>query len=609
MCGIAGYFGCTPPEKSQITQSLNSLHHRGPDARGGVSINVDDLTVELLHTRLEIIDLKERSNQPFKLKNLHLIFNGEIYNYRELRRRLMNDGCSFSTNSDTEVLAWVLLAWGRSGLNELEGMWSFACFDEDSKELWLCRDRFGEKPLHFLTQGHGVTFASEIPSLNILSGKKLRPNISHLARYLVNGYRALYKTSENFFMDVERVANGQLIVIREGKVRETWQYWSPKKPSPVIKHYGDAVDAVKESLIRSVEISLRADVPIAFCLSGGVDSNAIASIAKNRLGYDVHGFTITNQDRRYEEQALIDIAINKQNLRHTSVPLATNSFLENLSEMVKSRGAPVATITFYAHWLLMQEVKKAGYKVSVSGTGADEIFSGYHDHHHFYLASVQNDADLFQSALQNWSQHQKKIVRNPFLQDPLRIVKDPKARSHIFLNRSDFLNSLIISWDEPFTEEGFCDDPLRNRMMNEMFHESVPLLLNEDDLNAMHFSIENRSPFLNRGLYELVQGVPTSMLMQDGFTKSLLRDALTGIVPEEIIRSRRKVGFNAPLSDLFSPDDKSSKEFLLDGGPVFDFVSKPYIESLLNSDLNTNSKSKFLFNFINIKLFYEHFCN
>jgi asparagine synthase (glutamine-hydrolysing) len=294
-------------------------------------------------------------------------------------------------------------------------------------------------------------------------------------------------------------------------------------------------------------------------------------------------------------------------LRHTAVPVDNTDFLENLRTLVRQHDAPVYTISYYLQWQLMQQIAAHGYKVSISGTGADELFSGYYDHHNFYLAEVKQDNERHTQALADWRTSIAPVVRNPFLQDPEIFVKHPRERGHIFLDAGEFVEYLAHPWSEPFTEAHYSDSQLRNRMLNELFHEAVPPILHEDDLNAMYYSIENRSPYLDRVLFEESMRIPTRYLVQHGRAKALLRDAVRGIAPAKVIDNPRKVGFNAPILDLLDVSKPEVRNALLDNSPIFDYVRRDRIESLIGRSDFPNSESKFLFYFLNAKLFVEEF--
>lgn len=606
MCGIAGYCGQRVINGKSIEKCLDLMKRRGPDSDGVYQHSFSsDRNVLLLHTRLSIIDLDKRANQPYRHGTKTIAHNGEIYNYLEVRSRLTAEGRLFSTTSDTEVLIQCLDAYGYKGLDLCEGMWAFALYDEDMGTLVLSRDRFGEKPLYLYEDASGIYFGSEIKFLMSLAGRRFEVNTSHLYRFLVHGYKSLYKVRETFFQGVRELLPSHVMEISPDGVAEEKRYWYPAYSPKEAMPYEEAVEGARDALVRSVELRLRADVPLAFCMSGGVDSNSIISIAKRLFDHDVHGFTIVNTDERYSEQDMVEHSHRELGIRHTEVPVRTDNFLNQMESLVRYHDAPVYTISYYAHWLLMESIAEHGYRIAVSGTAADELFTGYYDHHNMYLYEVRNDPVLFTASLENWNRHIKPIVRNPLLQDPKAFIYNPAQREHIYLNSHLFASYLKPDFKEAFSEVHYCEELLRNRMLNELFHESVPVILHEDDLNAMSFSIENRSPFLDRSLFDFCYTIPTRHLIQDGYNKKILRDAMRGIVPEPILKNRRKVGFNAPISSFLDTRDPDVRSYILDGGPVFDHVKKDQIELLLEKDYLPNSESKFLFYFIGAKMFLE----
>ena len=224
-----------------------------------------------------------------------------------------------------------------------------------------------------------------------------------------------------------------------------------------------------------MKIRLRADVPLAFCLSGGVDSNSLIAIARRLCNFDVHGFTIINTDARYDEREMVEESVRDLDLHHTAIPISREGFLDKLRGLIRQHDAPVYTATYYVQWQLMREIAAAGYRVSISGTGADELFSGYYDHHNFYLNEVHQDASRYAAALSDWHAHVGPVVRNRYLKDPEVFIKTPQERGHIFLDAEEFGSYLKIPWSEPFAERVFTNASiLRNRMLNELFYEIVP---------------------------------------------------------------------------------------------------------------------------------------
>jgi asparagine synthase (glutamine-hydrolysing) len=607
MCGIAGFVGTRRVPDDAAASCLKLMGRRGPDATGiRRFVPSPGRHLLLLHSRLSIIDLDPRSNQPFNVGRRWIALNGELYNYVELRERMLDDGARFRTESDTEVLLIALDREGWDALDRAEGMWAFAVYDEADGTLTLCRDRFGEKPLYIVRAPEGLYFGSEPKFLFELMGRRLSVNREQLCRYLVNGYKSIYKTTDGFFQGLQELPPAGLLQI-DGRGRETeTRYWVPRYRPQEGMSYEEAVTGVRERLIRSLEIRLRSDVPLAFLMSGGVDSNALIGLAKRRCRYDVHGFTIMNADERYDERDLVEQSVRELGLRHTPVPITSDRFLERLRELVRYHDAPVFTITYYVQWLLMREVHSHGYKISISGTGADELLTGYYDHHLMHLAEIKGTA-RYQETIEAWRRHVRPEVRNPYLGNPDLFVNDPEFRDHIFLNNEGFAAYLTRPFQEPFVEERYTTSLLRNRMLNEMFHEAVRVILHEDDLNAMYYSVENRSPFLDRDLFEFCYSIPTEHLIRDGFNKVVLRDAVRGFAPDCVLDQRRKVGFNAPVLSFLDTADPVVRAELLADSPVFDLVRRDKMEGLLGKRDLPNSESKFLFYFVNSKMFLEQF--
>jgi asparagine synthase (glutamine-hydrolysing) len=605
MCGIAGFIGTRRIADEAVQQCLSLMQRRGPDAAGHRRFaGPAGREALLIHTRLSIIDLDPRSNQPFNVAKLWTAFNGELYNYIEIRERLRRDGGQLRTQSDTEVLLAAIDRYGWEVLDQAEGMWALAVFDAAEGSLTLSRDRFGEKPLYLFRSPEGVYFGSEPKLIFALLGRRLPVNREHLARYLVNGYKAIYKTAAGFFEGLEELAPGTNLRIDARGAETQTRYWHPQFEPDERMTYEQAVAGCRERLIQAVKLRLRSDVPLAFMMSGGVDSNALISIAKRICDYDVHGFTILSRDERYDEEEIVREAVRELGIRHTTVTVTPERFLPRLRELVRYHDAPVFTITYYVQWLLMEQVHAHGYKISISGTGADELLTGYYDHHLMHLAEVYGTA-AHEPTLAAWRKHVQPAVRNPYLSNPDLFIADPGFRDHIFLNNEGFAQYLSGSFVEAFSEEQYAASLLRNRMMNEMFHESVRVILHEDDLNAMYYSIENRSPFLDRGLFDYCYSIPNRYLIRDGFNKVVLRDAVRGIAPECVLDKRMKVGFNAPVESFLDLTDARVRAELLEDSPVFDIIRRDKIEQLLGKRDLPNSESKFLFYFVNTKLFLE----
>jgi asparagine synthase (glutamine-hydrolysing) len=561
--------------------------------------------VTLLHTRLAIIDLDRRADQPFHDDECTLVFNGELYNFVELRKELEAVGQRFRTSSDTEVIVKAYRHWGLDCFDHFEGMWAIALLDETVGRLLLSRDRFGEKPLFLQRHGGSIFFASTVNALAALSGRK--PTVDHeqVTRYLVNGYKALYKQDRTWFTDVAEIPAATVSVIDEVGCRTDFRYWQLRY-SPVPMTPGEALESTRERLFDAVRLRLRSDVPIAFCLSGGVDSSTLAAIAAKQFGQRLHTFSIVDGDPRYNEADAIAATVSDLGCDHHEIQTSTDGFFERLDRLVTDRAAPVATLTYYVHSFLSEAIAECGYKVAISGTAADELFTGYYDHYGFWLAAMHGRPE-FPQLLQDWRDGYGTAVRNPYLQDPLTFWRSPDERGHVFLNADLFASYLEVDFNEPFDEMRYSEDTLRNRMLNELFHEAVPVILKEDDANSMLFSVENRSPYLDRALAEFLYTVPGEHLVHDGFAKWLLRAAGEGLLHDGVRLDKRKRGFNASIDSLVDRSDAATVDRLLADGPIFDLVSRGSLERFLSNDMTDNSFSKFLFSFVSAQSFLESY--
>jgi len=605
MCGISGYIGKETIAPPIIHQTLGLMRNRGPDHQDYRYIEQNGINIYMLHSRLSIVDLDKRANQPFTLENCTLIFNGEIYNYVELRAALEKQGIKCQTASDTEVLLRYYLLYGEDCVTHFEGMWAFAIYDEGRKKLFLSRDRFAEKPLYYYQTRDVFYYGSEIKFIKSLSGEPFTINQNHLLRYLVQGYKSLYKTEETFFNEIREVKYATNFVVNRDLEIRSYRYWEPTSEIDEKMSLDDAVEGTRQCLLESVRLRLRSDVPLAFCLSGGVDSASIVSIAANVFNYDVSVFSIIDSDKRYNEQDNIQATVDHINCKSTFIELSYDNVLLRLQKLIEYHDAPVATITYFVHSMLSEQISKKGYRVAFSGTSADELFTGYYDHFLLHLNAVSNSMKYSQY-LSDWKENIQQFVRNPIFRNPNLYMERPSYREHVFDNSTEFAGLLKVSFDEMFTEECFTENLLRSRMMNELFHEITPLILHEDDLNSMFYSIENRSPYLDSKLFKFAYSIPDEYLIQNGYGKYILREAMEGILNDKVRLDRQKKGFNASINTIFDFSDKETRDYLLNSeSPIFELIKREEVSKLLNLNPAPNHYSKFLFNFINTKMFLE----
>ncbi|MCB0317352.1 MAG: asparagine synthase (glutamine-hydrolyzing) [Bdellovibrionales bacterium] len=606
MCGIAGYFGTKQLSDSVITKTLDTMKKRGPDSQAYKSFIHDKYNIHLLHSRLSIIDIGNQSSQPFTSDGYTIIYNGELYNYLEIRKELEATGILFTTNSDTEVFLKAYIQWGPDCLKKCEGMWALAIYDSHKRTLFLSRDRFGEKPFFTYKDSTGLYFASETKTLRTLTEKSFSVNSEHIKRYLVNGFRSLYKNKQTFFKDISYLSPRTYALVKDPlKIHEV-EYWFPRVVTDKSMSLEDAIIGFKEKFTTALSIRLRSDVPLAFCLSGGVDSASIASTAVKELGAKISTFSIIDFDYRYDEEKNIDSTILDLDCNGFKINTSKEGFFERLKSLINYHDAPLVTISYYVHSFLSEAISKQGFRVALSGTGADEMLTGYYDHFLLQLHDIYN-SENYASTLSSWEKYIKPFVRNPHLSDPNLYLKNDKFRSHIYLNRDQFSECLHEEFTEDFYEENYHDSLLRNRMLNELFNEIVPPILHEDDLNSMMHSIENRSPFLDSNLLEFCLSIPAQHLISNGYAKFILREAMDGVLNNKVRLDREKKGFNASLNSLVDFNNPETCDFLLAKNPVFDLVDRNKIKEMLKLDPLPNSFSKFLFNFINIKFFLEEF--
>ncbi len=603
MCGIAGTIGAQEIQEYIINKTLDVLKKRGPNARGFVRKKIKNIHLNLLHTRLTIIDPSPLSNQPFERDDIILVFNGEIYNYIELSKILKSKGYNFKTKSDTEVLICSYLEWGLEFVSKLEGMWSFALYDLKKGVLHLSRDRFGEKPLFFLNDNNTLYFGSEGKAISALLNRKLEINIPKIKSYMINGFRSIFKDKKTFFKNVFEVQPGEIISINLNLNVKKKRYWDLKyNPKEITKK--KLKSELREKLFNSMKLCLRSDVPLAFCLSGGIDSTSLASMAKKIFNYDVNSFSVIDDDERYNEYLNINKTINDLDCNSYFSQVSKISFFENMKEIISYFEAPIPTISYYVHNFLSKMVSQKGFKVVISGTGADEIFSGYYDHYRFWLYENAN-TNNFDNLIKDWKNTYGRWENNPLLKNITNFKNKIDIEKHLYQNNKYFNSLMIDPIDLNFEEENYSENFLRNRMLNELNHEIVPVILRADDMNSMMYSVENRSPFLDKNLVEFAYQIPNHLLIQNGYPKWPLRESMREIVTKQVLLDTRKRGFNASILSLVDLKDRNIVDKLINDSPIFDIVDKKRFIEFLNNDLYDNSLSKFLFSFVSSKIFLE----
>ncbi len=607
MCGISGFISKKKLIRDNaIINTLRLMKNRGPDYYSTYNETVLDKNISLLHTRLKIIDIKDRSNQPFRYKNFILIFNGEIYNYVELREKLKKRFV-FNTKSDTEVLLKSYLAYGKKCVDHLEGMWSFAIWDTKKKSLFLSRDPFGEKPLFFYYSKNGFFFGSEIKFIKSLCENNFELNRNHIKKNLFLGYKSLNKSTDTFYNKIFSLESGTNLILNHKLDLKKEKYWQPKLKVNKKMSLIDSVDGVRSCLFNSLKIRMRSDVPLAFCLSGGIDSGLLASIAHKKLNQKISTFSIIDSDPRYDEKENIKL-INKD-LKSNSNLINLNpnkyNFFDRLKTLTNYHDGPIATLSYYIHSFLIQSMAKKKFKVSISGTGADELFTGYYDHYLLHFHCLKK-SEYLKKNIEDWKKFILPTIRNPYLKDPYHYIKNPKNRDLVYETNFNIKKYSTEKINYKFTEKKFTTELLRNRMQNELFHEGVPIILKHDDLNSMFYSVENRSPYLDRNLLNFAYTIPPHHLISDGYQKKILRDAGKNILIDEIRLNRQKKGFNASIGSVINFKDKDVIEKIFNiKSPISEFINLKVLKKDINFNNIPNHYSKLIFSILGTNQFLE----
>lgn len=574
MCGVAGIVTNSPDRANLLCQkACSSLAHRGPDDHGWSVSQIGEYSVGIAQSRLSIIDLSEGGHQPFQVNDsLTLTFNGEIYNYLEIRTELEELGRVFRTNSDTEVLAQAWATWGEECLKKLDGMFAFGIFDSDNEQLTLVRDAFGIKPMYFSILNNELIFASTPDSIADFHQAKDELDLQAAFNYLTYGQ---YDIGERtFFKNVARLMPGTLLRVQlsfEKLEFEKVEWWTPS-PSQRKVSFTAATVEVKESFLSSVSIQMRSDVPIGFALSGGVDSSAILSSAHNQLpSATLKSFGYIADDERVSEEKWIRIAAS-----HTTSELIEVKFPDSELEidfplMARMQGEPFSSSRIYAQYKVFEAARLNGVKVVLEGQGGDELFAGYNGFAHLRVISLLETGRIIELVkfISNWRRWPGRSVFGLMAQsvnfvfrmnrlpasaqllarslvsgeEVLKVVSLRSARKRGLTLRSAYQHKLSPSFRGRRVIEGLID-ALR--------FSYIPQLVRQGDRNAMAHSVENRVPFLSIPLAEKVLSLPEDYLISSsGETKSVLKSAMRGIVPDELLDRRDKVGFETPQDRLW----------------------------------------------------------
>ncbi|MDO8515435.1 MAG: asparagine synthase (glutamine-hydrolyzing), partial [bacterium] len=492
MCGIYGFIGFK--DDKLLEEMGKSLAHRGPDDQDFYCHN----NVNLGYRRLSIIDVK-KSFQPLynEDKSIILLFNGEIYNFLELRKKLPNH--KFTTDGDGETIIHWYEEFGLEGLKELNGMFVISLYDIKKQKVYLIRDHFGIKPLYYTTEP--FMYASEIKAL--LKKYKAKPNDKIIEKYLLT--RAHDDTEETFFEGIKRVPSGSYLEYDLKTNNHTIKrYWNIEK-----KSIDDPVTKFKELFLDSVKLRLISEVPVGTALSGGLDSSAVVCTVPNLKTFSaVFPHEINN------EEEYIDEVVKKTGVQAFKVYPKVEEFWQDINKLISFQDEPMISTGPYAQWKVMEKAHAEGIKVIIDGQGADEMLAGYIPYHFVYFKELFSQKKYLQLI--------KEVVFSLDLIWPL--IKDK------FKSRVDIKNLFNFSVEPTINKSG-----LNNRLKQDLFEMSLPSLLRYEDHNSMAFSIESRVPFLDYRLVEFVFSLPSEFKIRNGWNKWIMREALKDILPEKIV--------------------------------------------------------------------------
>jgi asparagine synthase (glutamine-hydrolysing) len=586
MCGIAGIIGHVDQGDVQAVNSMCQIQlHRGPDA-GAVSLYNGAV---LGHRRLSVIDLTDDGLQPMSSENGRyvLVFNGEIYNYKELRKEL-SPSYEFKSLCDTEVLLAAWQVWGEKCLQRLNGMFAFCIFDTVEKTAFLARDRFGQKPVVLAEKDGRLYFSSEVKGL-LAAGIKAEADLSTWARYLTTA--SYDDTKDTFFKNVTQLLPGECARFDVNSRLQRYRYYAlSDMVKPVDVDLQEAADEVRELLVDAHRIHMRSDVPVAMMLSGGLDSSSMLACLDiaGRLGSDVQCLSV-EFGQKLSERPWIEAAAAHHSLPSRIDDFSPQGFQESIKPMQWHLEGPIGGLMTCGLRLVMQAARDGGFIVLQDGSGADEIYGGYRNHHHLQIAEINgNDTSKYAKAITEYAQNwgvDEKTAQNAIEQELERtntaIDGTIPVRPELF---TEFLKSHQISMPELVKTTG---SRFRDALVEYTQGSKIPRNMRMMDRLSMGYGLELRLPFLDPRLVEHALSLPADYYFLEGRSKGIMREALAGAMDDEV-RLATKRSIQAPQG------------IWLREPPM-----RQYVEELISSE---SFASRGLFDVEKSKAAFEDFC-
>ena len=583
MSGIAGVFntGGLPQGAEHLRRISRALGHRGPDDQGYLGWRLQgaarptlsraveelgDVDVALIHRRLSILDLSPAGWQPMCTEDgrFSIVFNGEIYNYLELREALRAEGWEFSSGSDTEVLLKAFAAWGPNCLCRLVGMFAFAVLDLEHRVLFLARDFFGVKPLVYWRSDAGFAFASEIKALLELDAVPRVADPQATYEYLRLGL--VSHGHATMFRDVRALPAGHYmkVSLNAQATCQIVQYWHPAPGrADVPADFDEAVDDVRELFLDNVRLHLRSDVPVGAALSGGIDAASIvAAMRQLEPAAELHSFSFIAADAGLGEESWVDLVGREKALLVHKCRPGPGDMVAAIDDLIRTQDEPFASVSVFARYCVFRLAQEHGIKVMVDGQGADETLAGSMTYLGVALASLFRRARLFRAVRFMQQALALPSVRPGWLLLNAARCLVPRsllATAGRFVGEGLFPGYLRQTW---FAERNV--EPVRNlfaypeqgtlltRHLCYALAVELPALLRHEDRNSMRFSVENRAPFLTPGLVDYVLSLPDDWLVSNqAVTRSAFGEAMRGMTPDPILDRRDSTGSASPETAWF----------------------------------------------------------